>query len=125
MSQRSNGIAAEVIREIMPPYQLGADLVQATFAALPAPPPDASAAWREPRITRLIQEILACKPAEAGQARIGAQLLIVREMVDTFAAHAHRARPAQHSPTPLWATGVPQLRNDLPASSPAPWHRAA
>ncbi len=89
MAIRSNGITPEVIREIMPPYQLSADLLQATFATLPAPPPDTSPAWREARSTWLIQEILACKPADAGQARIAAQLLIVRELADTFTAGIH------------------------------------
>jgi hypothetical protein len=66
MAIPSNGVAPEVIRGIMPPYQLRAAVLRATFAALPAPPPDASAAWREARIGRLIQKILACKPVDAG-----------------------------------------------------------
>jgi hypothetical protein len=89
MAIPTNGIAPAVIREIMPPYQLSADLLQATFATLPAPPPDASAAWREARSTRLIQEILASKPSDAGQARIAAQLLIVRELADSLTARIH------------------------------------
>jgi hypothetical protein len=44
MSEPSNGITAEVIRGVMPPYHLSADLLQATFAALPRPPPDATPA---------------------------------------------------------------------------------
>ena len=35
MSQPSNGITPEVIRGVMPPYQLSPDLLQATFAAIP------------------------------------------------------------------------------------------
>ncbi len=50
-----NGITAEVIREIMPSYHRSADLVAATLAALPPPRYDAALAWRQARITRLIQ----------------------------------------------------------------------
>ncbi len=96
MATPSNGITAEVIREVMPPYHLSFDLLQATLAALPAPPPDASPAWRQARLTRLIQEIAAPKPADAGQARIAAEILIVRELADAL---AHRANaPDQTTP---------------------------
>jgi len=88
MSQPSNGITAEVIRGVMPPYHLSQDLLHATFATLPAPPPDATPAWRRARITRLTTEIVAPKPADAGQARMSAQLLITRELADTFAKAA-------------------------------------
>jgi len=83
MSQPSDGIIAEVIREIMPPYRLGADLLRATFAALPAPPPEVSAAWREARIARPLQEIPSCKPAAPGQPR----------------AARHNAPPSQRPPS--------------------------
>jgi hypothetical protein len=89
MSQPSNGITPEVIREIMPPYQLSPDLLQATLAALPRPPPDATPAWRHARIARITQEISTLMPANAAQARIAAQVLIYRELADTLATHAH------------------------------------
>lgn len=89
MAIPTNEITPAVSREIRPPYQLSGDLLQATFAALPAPPPDASAACLEARTTRLIQEILAYKPSDAGQARIASQLLIVRELADTLTARIH------------------------------------
>src|SRR5258708_4207740 len=89
MSQPSNGITAEVIRGVMPPYHLSADLLQATFAALPRPPQDASTAWRQARITRYIEEIAPPKPADAEQARLAAQILIVRELADTITTKAH------------------------------------
>ncbi len=89
MSHPSNGITAEVIREVMPPYCLSPDLVDATFAALPPPPPDASTAWRHARITRLLGEIVAHKPADAAQARIASQILILREAANTLAAKLH------------------------------------
>jgi hypothetical protein len=86
MSLPSNGITPEVIREMMPPYQLSADLLAATLAAVPAPPPDATVAWRLERVTRLVQEIAGLMPADAPQARIAAALVIVREATDdTFA----------------------------------------
>jgi hypothetical protein len=86
MSLPSNGITADVIRETMPPYSLSADLLAATFAAVPAPPPDATVAWRLERVTRLVQEIAGLMPADAPQARIAAALVIVREATDdTFA----------------------------------------
>jgi hypothetical protein len=89
MSLPSNGITAEVIRETMPPYHLSPDLLEATFAALPPPPADATAAWRQARITRWLREISALMPADASQARLAAQILIVREMADAFAARVH------------------------------------
>jgi hypothetical protein len=89
MSQPSNGITAEVIRQVMPPYQLSPDLLQATFAAIPRPPPDATTVWRHDHIARLTQEISALMPANAGQARIAAQILIYRELGDTLATQAH------------------------------------
>jgi hypothetical protein len=89
MSLPSNGITPDVIREMMPPYHLSPDLLEATFAALPPPPPDASAAWRQARITRLMQEISTLMPANAAQARLAAEILIVREMADTVAARAY------------------------------------
>ena len=73
----------------MPPYQLSGDLLQATFATLTEPPPGASPAWREARNTRLIQEIPASKPADAGQARIAARILIVRDLADTVTTEIH------------------------------------
>jgi hypothetical protein len=89
MSIPSNGITPEVIREIMPPYRLSADLLEATLAAIPAPPPEASPAWRLARLTRLIEEIAAPKPANAEQARIAAEILITRELADALAHRAH------------------------------------
>jgi hypothetical protein len=88
MSIPSNGITAEVIRESMAPYLLSLDLLHATFAAIPAPPPDATPAWRRARVTRLTAEIVAPMPANADQARISAQVLIFRELADTSAKAA-------------------------------------
>jgi hypothetical protein len=89
MSIPSNGITPEVIRGVMPPYHLSADLLEATLAAIPAPPPDASPAWRLARLTRLIEEIAAPMPANAEQARIAAEILITRELADALAHRAH------------------------------------
>jgi hypothetical protein len=91
MAIPSNGITAEVIQSMMPPYQLSADLLDATFARLPPPPPDTSPAQRQARIARLIAEIVGCKPADAGQARIAAQILILREAADSIAPLVTRA----------------------------------
>ena len=86
MTLPTNGITPEVIREMMPPYQLSADLLAAAFASIPPPPPDATQAWRQERAARLVQEIAGLMPADAPQARIAAQILIVREATDdTFA----------------------------------------
>jgi hypothetical protein len=92
MSQPSNGITPEVIRQVMPPYELSPDLLQATFAAIPRPPPNATAAWRHARIARLTQEISTLMPANAAQARIAAQILIYRELADAVATQAHASR---------------------------------
>ncbi len=89
MSLASNGITPDVIREMMPPYHLSPDLLEATFAALPPPPPAASPPWRQARLARLLQEIATLMPANAAQARLVAQILIVRELADTIAARAY------------------------------------
>src|ERR1700735_1334695 len=88
MSIPSNGITPEVIRGVMQPYRLSPDLLAATIAALPAPPPDSTTAWRQARITRQLQEIAALRPADAAQARLAAQILITRGLADTFIARA-------------------------------------
>src|SRR3984957_18628322 len=88
MSLPSNGITQEVIREMMPPYYLSPDLVEAMFAAMPPPPPDASATWRHGRITRLMQEFSTLMPANAAQARVVSQILIMRGLADAIAARA-------------------------------------
>jgi hypothetical protein len=89
MSLPSSGITANVIREMVPPYHLSPDLLAATLAALPPPPPGASAAWRQARITRLMQEISTLMPANAAQARVASEILIVRELADAIAARAY------------------------------------
>jgi hypothetical protein len=89
MTPPSNGITADVIREIMPPYHLSRDLLEATVLTLLPPPADAATSWREARLTRLIAEIAAYLPADAAQARIAAQILTVRELADTLAARAY------------------------------------
>jgi hypothetical protein len=89
MSLSSTGITQDVIREMMPPYHLSPDLLEAMFAALPPPPPDAPTPWRQARITRLMQEISTLMPANAAQARLASQIVIVREMADTIAARAY------------------------------------
>jgi hypothetical protein len=89
MSQPSNGITPEVIRDSMPPYELSPDLLNATFAAIPRPPPDATTEWSHARLARLTQEISTLMPANAAQARIAAQILVYRELADTAATIAH------------------------------------
>ena len=86
MAIPSNGITAEVIRGVMPPYTLSPDLLAGTLRALAPPPADATTAWRHARIARLVQEIGGLMPADAPQARIAADIVIVREAADdTFA----------------------------------------
>jgi len=89
MTPPSNGITAEVIRDIMPQYHLSHDLLEATILSLPPPPADAPTSWREARITRLVQEIAAYLPADAAQARLASQILIVRELADRLATRAY------------------------------------
>jgi len=89
MSLASNGITAEVIRGTMPPYHLSADLLEATFAALPPPPADAPPGWRQVRVARLTQEFAMLMPANAAQARIVSQVLILRELADAIATRAN------------------------------------
>jgi hypothetical protein len=89
MSLSSNGITGEVIRGVMPPYTLSTDLLEGLFRALAAPPPDATAAWRHARIARLVQEIGGRMPADAPQARIAAQSVIIREATDDTYSRSH------------------------------------
>ena len=91
MSLPTNGITADVFRDCMPPYHLSRDLVDATFAALPPPPPDAAPSWRQARVTRLLQEVLACRPADAEQARLATQMLILRERADALMTESYAA----------------------------------
>ena len=106
MNVPTNGITPEVIRDSMPPYHLSTDLLDAMFAATPAPPPGASIAWREERATRLIHEMAGMMPADAPQARIAAQIVIVREATDhTFALAAAPGLALEHV-SRLMRTGV-------------------
>jgi hypothetical protein len=89
MSIPSNAITPGVIHGVMPPYRLSHDLMAATIAALPAPPPDSTPAWRQARLTRLLEEVAALRPADAAQARLAAQLLTTRELADAYVARAH------------------------------------
>src|SRR5271165_7189931 len=88
MSIPSNGITPEIIQAAMPPYHLSQDLLESTFAVLSPPPPDTSPAWQEARATRLIAEIATLMPATAGQARMAAQVLVLRELADLLARQA-------------------------------------
>lgn len=89
MSLASAGITANVIQEMMPEYHLSADLLDGTQKALPPPPQDAPASWRQARITRLVGEITALLPADAAQARLAAQIIVVRELADTMTNRAY------------------------------------
>ena len=89
MTVPPNGITPGVIRDIMPAYHLSFDLLEGTFAALPPPPRDAPSSWRQARITRLTEEIVAFLPADAAQARLAAEILIARALADTLATRAY------------------------------------
>jgi hypothetical protein len=83
----SNGITQDVIREMMPPYHLSTGLLEGAVTALP--PPDAPARWRHARLTRLAQGIGGLMPADAAQARLAAQIVVVREATDDTFARSH------------------------------------
>jgi hypothetical protein len=89
MTPPSDGTTQAVIREVMLPYHLSADLLAATLAALPPPPHDASPVWQQARVTRLIEEIGAFLPADAGQARLASQILIMSELAGTVATRSY------------------------------------
>ena len=89
MTLPSNGITPEVVRAAMPPYQLSTDLLAAMLAAVPAPPPDATMAWRQVRAARLVHEVAGQMPADAPQARIAAEIVIAREAADGSIARAN------------------------------------
>jgi len=86
MTPPTDGITAEVFREVMPPYALSADPLAAAFASIPPALPEPTRAWRLERAARLVHEIAGLMPANAPQSRIAAASLIVREATDdTFA----------------------------------------
>jgi hypothetical protein len=126
MSQPSNGITPEVIRESMLPYELSPDLLQATLAAIPKPPPDATRAWRHAHIARLTQEISALMPANAAQARIAAQILIYRELADTRPRRPtrppriSRCCAASPAPRPRWCRSRRRWTDPSPGASRIP-----
>ena len=88
MSQPTNG-PPDISGDNPPPYRLSADLLAATLAALPPPPHDASPAWRQARVKRLIGEIAAFLPADAGQARLASHILIMSELAGTVATQSY------------------------------------
>jgi len=89
MTLPSNGIPQEVIRAVMPPYELSTDLLAAMLAAVPAPPPAATMAWRQERAARLVHEVAGLMPADAPQARIAAEIVIARGAADASFARAN------------------------------------
>ena len=89
MSLASAGITPDVIREMMPPYHLSADLLEATLDRAPPTAARRPASWRHARITRLIGEITAMLPADAAQARLAAQIVVVRELADSLTNRAY------------------------------------
>ena len=89
MSLASAGITPDVIREMMPPYHLSDDLLAGTCTALPPPPAGAPASWRHARLSRLVQEIAGFMPADAPQARLAAQIVVIREVTDDTFARSH------------------------------------
>jgi hypothetical protein len=82
MTLLAAGITQTVIQEMMPPYHLDADLLEGAVTILPPPPPDASASWRQARLTRLVREISVLMPADAAQAKLAAQIVVFRETAD-------------------------------------------
>jgi len=82
MTLLAAGITQTVIQEMMPPYSLDADLLAGAVSVLPSPPLDASASWRQARLTRLVREISVLMPADAAQAKLAAQIVVFRETAD-------------------------------------------
>jgi hypothetical protein len=89
MTLPSNGITPEVVHAAMPPYELSTDLLAAMLAAVPAPPPTATMAWRQVRAGRLVHEVAGLMPANAPQARIAAEIVIAREAADGSIARSN------------------------------------
>ena len=91
MTPPTNGITADVIRDVMPPYELSADLLAAALASIPRPPPGATQAWRQVRTLRFVREIAGLMPADAPQARIAEQILYCA------AGDGRCLRPGEHA----------------------------
>jgi hypothetical protein len=89
MTLLTAGITPDVIREMMPPYHLSADLLEGAVTIQPPPPPDASACWRHARLTRLVHEISVFMPADAAQAKLAAQIVVFRETADDTLGRAN------------------------------------
>ena len=64
-------------------------VLAAMLAAVPAPPPAATMAWRQERATRLVHEVAGLMPADAPQARIAAEIVIAREAADGCVARTN------------------------------------
>jgi len=90
MTLLTAGITKEVMRDIMPPYSLDADLLARAIGILPPPPPDASESWRRARLTRLVCEISVLVPADAAQAKLAAEIVVFRETADDTLDRANR-----------------------------------
>ncbi len=82
MPDPSNGITFRTIQEAMPEYYLSQDLLHAVLTAMPPPPPDATAAWRKARLTRIIEEIAARVPMDPAQGHLAGQLVVVQFLAD-------------------------------------------
>ena len=106
MTFSTNGITADIIRDVMPPYQLSTDLLTAMLAAVPPPPSGATAVWRQQRCARLVHEVAGLMPANAPQARICAEIVIVHEAIEDTLARGERTRADSGSGVPAAADRV-------------------
>jgi hypothetical protein len=85
MAEPSAGITFKVIQEMMPEYHLSPDLLDGLMAAMPPPPAEATGAWRQQRVTRVIEEIAARVPMDPAQAHLAGQIAVVQFMADDMA----------------------------------------
>ncbi len=82
MPTPTSGITFRTIQEAMPEYHLSQDLLHGVLTAMAPPPPDASAAWRKARLTRIIEEIAARVPMDPAQGHLAGQLVLVQFLAD-------------------------------------------
>ncbi len=82
MPDPTSGITFRTIQEAMPEYHLSQDLLHAVLTAMPPPPADATPAWRQARLTRIIEEIAARVPMDPAQGHLAGQLVVVQFLAD-------------------------------------------
>ena len=87
MADPSNGITFRSFQEAMPEYHISNSLLDGVLTAMPPPPPGASTAWCQERLTLIIDEVAARVPMDAAQGHLAAQCVLAGVLAEDMAAH--------------------------------------